>query len=93
MGQSLTLYCNGTTARGITSDVDIVWRRDDTIVKNVTHVTPTTTMDNLLVYEDLYTISQLNISDNNAVYECRMVVRTYLQTVATDTIILDVAGM
>ena len=79
--------------RGITSDVDIVWRRDDTIVKNATHVIPTTTMDNLLVYKDLYTISQLNISDNNAVYECRMVVRTYPQTVATDIIILDVTGM
>ena len=79
--------------RGITSDVDIVWRHDDTIVKNATRVTPTTTMDNLLVYEDLYTISQLNISDNNAVYECRMVVKTYPQTAVTDTIILDVAGM
>ena len=79
--------------RGIISDVDIVWRRDNTIVRNATRVTPTTTMDNLLVYKDLYTISQLNISDNNAVYECRMVVRTYPQTVATDIIILDVTGM
>ena len=78
--------------RGITSDVDIVWRHDDTIVKNATRVTPTNIMDNLLVYEDLYTISQLSISDNNAVYECRVVVRTYPQRAATDTIILDVTG-
>ena len=79
--------------RGIISDVDIVWRRDNTIVRNATRVTPTTTVDNLLVYEDLYTILQLNISDNNAVYECRIVVRSYPRTVATDTIILDVTGM
>ena len=78
--------------RGITSDVDIVWRHDDTIVKNATRVTPTNIMDNLLVYEDLYTISQLSISDNNVVYECRVVVRTYPQRAATDTIILDVTG-
>ena len=77
--------------RGITSYVDIVWRRDDMIV-NITRVTATTTMGSLLVYEDLYTISRLNISDNNAVYECRMIIRTHPLTVVNDTVMLDVTG-
>ena len=77
--------------RGVTSDVDIVWRHNNTTV-NITRVIASDTIYNLLVYEDSYTISQLNISDDNAMYECRMVVRTYSQIVATDTVILNVTG-
>ena len=77
--------------RGVTSDVDIVWRCNNATV-NITRVTAGDTMDNLLLYEDSYTISQLSISDDNAMYECRMVVRTYSQKVATDTVILKVVG-
>ena len=91
VGQSLTLYCNGTTVRGITSDVDIVWRRNNTMV-NITRVTATNIMDNLLMYKDLYIISQLNTSDNKAVYKCSIVVRTYPQVTATDAATLNVTG-
>ena len=91
VGQSLTLYCNGTTVRGITSDVDIVWRRNNTMV-NITRVTATNIMDNLWMYKDLYIISQLNTSDNKAVYKCSIVVRTYPQVTATDAATLNVTG-
>ena len=68
MGQALTLECNGTTVRGVTSNVEIVWRRGGTIVQT-THVTAATTiMNNLLVYRDSYTILQLNTSDDGIMY-------------------------
>ena len=91
VGQSLTLYCNGTTVRGITSSVYIVWRRGNTIV-NTTHVTATTMLGNLLVYRDSYTIMQLSISDDGVVYECTLVIQTSLEVRAHDTVRLDVNG-
>ena len=71
--------------------MDIVWRRDDTIV-NTTRVTATNIMDNLLMYKDSYTVSQLNTSDDKVVYKCSIVVRTYPQVTATDAAILNVIG-
>ena len=74
MGQSLTLQCEVTTVRGITSKADIVWRRNGTLV-NTTRLTATTTEDNhLLVYRDFYIISQLSTYDDGAKYECRLIV-------------------
>ena len=44
------------------------------MVVNNTHVTATTTMDDLLVYHDSYAISPLSTSDDGIVYECSLVV-------------------
>ena len=91
LGESLTLECNGTTVRGITSDVNILWRRGNTIVAT-TRVTATTTTNNLLVYRDSYIISQLSIFDDGVMYECRLAVHSTPQVRANDFIILDVIG-
>ena len=89
VGQSLTLQCNGTTVRGITSDVNILWRRGNTVIAT-TRVTAATTTDNLLVYRDSYAISQLNTSDDDVVYECRLAVHSTPQVRANDFVTLDV---
>ena len=92
VGQSIRLECNGTTVRGVTSDVDIVWRRGNTIVQN-THVTvATTTMNNFLVYRDSYTISQLSTSDDDIEYRCRLAIRASPMVRADNAVILDVTG-
>ena len=67
VGQSLKLECSGTTVRGVNTKVELVWRRGNDVVKN-NRVTATTTMNNLLVYNDSYTISQLNTSDYGIMY-------------------------
>ena len=77
--------------RGITSRVDIVWRRRNKIVKN-THKTAATIMGNLLVYRNSYTISKLRTSDDGVVYECSLIVQASLQVGADDTFRLDVTG-
>ena len=92
VGQSLRLKCNGTTERGVTSDVEIVWRRDSTVVQTTRVTAATTTMDNLLVYSDSYTISQLSTSDDDIEYRCRLVVRVRPFVRADTAVTLDVTG-
>ena len=91
VGRSLTLECNGTTVRGITSNVDIEWKRHNTIV-NTTRVTATTTMNNSLLYIDSYTISQLNTTEHNVSYRCTLIVRSTPERSFDDNMRLDVTG-
>ena len=91
VGQSLTLQCEVTTVRGITSRVDIVWSSDDTELER-TNGLSSTTMDNSLVYTDSYTISQLNTTDDGRVIQCEVVINTSPSVVASDSITLDVTG-
>ena len=91
VGQSLTLQCEVTTVRGITSRVDIVWSSDGTVLRR-TNDTTATTMDNSLVYTDLYSISILNTSDNNRVITCDAVVDVDPTVTGSGDIMLDVTG-
>ena len=61
-GRPLTLQCDVTTVRGITSRVDIVWSIDGVVFERMNDVS-STTMDNSLVYTHSYTISPLTSMD------------------------------
>ena len=91
VGDPLTLTCNVIAVRGITSSVDIVWRRDGTEVMR-TNDTSSTMMDTSLVYTDTYSISQLNTTDEGIEYECQVVINSTPQVMAIDTVSLDVTG-
>ena len=91
VGQSLTLQCEVTTVRGITSRVDIVWSDGDTVL-NMSNDTTATTVDNSLVYTDSYTISLLNTSDNNRVIDCEVVIDVDPIVMSNGSIMLDVIG-
>ena len=88
VGQSLTLQCEVTTVRGITSRVDIVWSSNGTELERMNNVS-STTIDNSLVYTDSYTISQLSTTDDGRVIQCEVVINTAM---AYDGITLDVIG-
>ena len=93
VGQSLTLQCNGTTVRGITSRVNIVWRNGSNGTElDRTNNVSSTAMDNSLVYTDSYTISQLNTTDEGRVIQCEVVINASLPVMANDSITLDVTG-
>ena len=92
VGQSLRLECNGTTVRGVTSDVEFVWRRGNTVVQTTRVTADTTAMNNLLVYSDSYTISQLNTSDEGIEYRCRLSIHARPRVYADTTVTLDVTG-
>ena len=92
VGQSLTLQCEVTTVRGITSRVDIVWSNNGTELERMNNVS-STTMDNSLVYTDSYTISQLSTTVDGRVIQCEVVINTSPSVMANDSsITLDVTG-
>ena len=91
VGHSLTLQCEVTTVRGITSRVDIVWSSGGMELERMNSVS-STTMDNSLVYTHNYTISQLNTTDDGRVIQCEVVINTSPPVTATDNITLNVTG-
>ena len=91
VGQSLTLQCEVTTVRGITSRVDIVWSSGGMELERMNGVS-STTMDNSLVYTDSYTISQLSTTDDGRVIQCEGVINASPSVMASDSITLDVRG-
>ena len=91
VGQSLTLQCELTTVRGITSRVDIVWSSDGTVLRRINDTTPTT-MNISLVYTDSYTISQLNTTDDGGAIQCEVVINASPSVIASDNITLNVTG-
>ena len=78
--------------RGITSRVEIVWRRRGIIIQTTRVKASTITVNNLLVYRDSYTISQLNTSDDDIEYRCRLAIRASPTVRADNAVILDVTG-
>ena len=91
MSQSLTLQCEVTTVRGITSRVDIVWSSNGAELERMNNVS-STTMDNSLVYTHSYTISQLNTTDDGRMIQCEVVINASPSVIANDSITLDVIG-
>ena len=91
VSQSLTLQCEVTTVRGITSRVDIVWSSNGTELERRNNVS-STTMDNLLVYTNSYTISQLSTTDDGRVIQCEVVINVSPSVMASDNITLNVTG-
>ena len=91
VSQSLTLQCEVTTVRGITSRVDIVWSSGGTELQRMNNVS-STIMSNSLVYTNSYTISLLNTTDNGRVIQCEGVINASSPVNANDSITLDVTG-
>ena len=91
VGQSLTLQCEVTTVRGITSRVDIVWSSVGTVLRRINNVS-STIMDNALVYRDSYTISQLSTTDDGRVIQCEVVINTNPPIQDDDNIALYLTG-
>ena len=90
MGQSLTLQCNVTTVRGITSRVDIVWRSGGMEVQRTIGIS--TAMGNYSVYTDSYDISFLTTSYNARVIECEVVINAHPPITFSDSFTLNVDG-
>ena len=91
VGQSLTLQCEVTTVRGITSRVDIVWSSGGTELQRMNDVS-STMMSNSLVYTNSYTISQLSTTDDGRVIQHEVVINVNPAIMANGSITLDVRG-
>ena len=91
VGQSLTLQCEVTTVRGITSRVDIVWSSNGTIFRRINGVS-SSVIDNSLVYTDSYTISQLSTTDDSRVIQCEVVININPPVTAANNVTLNATG-
>ena len=92
VGQALTLECNATTVRGITSRVDIVWSSNGLELKRIEGANVSFISDSLVTYVDYYNALQLNTSDDGRVFQCKMIVNTSPALMADDNVTLDVIG-
>ena len=92
VGQSLTLEANVTTVRGITSRVDIEWSTGNITLQRTEGVNITFTASDSVIYEDIYNITQVSTLDDGRVYQCKVIINTNPQLMATDSITLDVTG-
>ena len=92
VGQSLILEVNVTTVRGITSRIDIEWSIGNTTLQRTEGVNITFTESDSVVYKDIYSIMQVSTFDDGRVYQCKVIINTNPQLMATDSITLDVTG-
>ena len=93
VGQSLTLEANVTTVRGITSRIDIEWSTGNTTLQRTEGVNITFTASDSVVYNDIYNIAQVSTFDDGRVYQCKVIINTNPQLMATNSTTLDVTGM
>jgi len=89
-GEQLKLYCNVTTVRGINSTVNITWLRDgsELEIQDIENITS----DNMQLYMTSYTIDHLSATDNERVYQCRVLIYSNTVVMASDNFTLNVTG-
>ena len=92
VGQSLTLECNFTTVRGITSRVDIVWSSGGTELKRISNVNTSCTINDNELYEDTFIFPLLSTTDDGRSIQCEVAINTTPSVVATNNITLDITG-
>ena len=90
VGQSLTLECNVTSVRGITSRVDIVWSRNSIQSLKLIGVNESLINENSVKFLTSYTISPLSTADDGRLYQCGVVINTSPPVMAIGNVTLDV---
>ena len=92
VGQSLILEANVTTVRGITSRIDIEWSIGNKTLQRTEGVNIISAASDFVVYKDIYNITQVSTFDDGRVYQCKVIINTNPQLMATDSTTLDVTG-
>ena len=92
VGQSLTLKCNITAVRGITSRVDVIWSSDGLELRRTEGINTSSVLIGSVVYINSYTISQISTSDENRTYLCKVLIIASSSVEATNSVILNVTG-
>ena len=94
-GRNLTLECQVTIPRGITSTVDVVWSDNGTEFDRprMNNVTFSPISDSQYQYTDSFTISPLRTSDEGRRIECMAVINTSPTVNDSSSITLDLTGM
>ena len=91
VGQPLILQCSVTILKDINSRVKFIWIRYGMELERI-EIVGKPTANNLLVYTQHYIISQLNCTDNNSLYSCKVVINASRPVSATANITLNISG-
>ena len=92
VGQSLTLESTVTTVRGITSRVDIGWSSNGVMLQLTEGFNYTSVSNNAVIYTDIYTIPQLNTTDEGRIIQCDTFINAVSTVTASDSVKLNVTG-
>ena len=90
--QPLILQCTATIVRGITSRVDIIWTTGNTQVRRVNDVTASSNINSSSIYNDSFIIPSLSLSDIGSVYECEVLIDSFVPTTAKTDFIVPTPG-
>ena len=90
--QPLVIQCNTVIVRGITSTVDIIWTTNNTQVRRVNNVTASSNINSSSIYNDSFIIPSLNLSDIGSVYECEVLINSFIPTTAKTDFIVPIPG-
>ena len=92
VGQSLTIECSVTTARGITSRVDIAWSSNGSELNIDKGVNINSSINDSVLFTDTYIIPQLSTADEDREYLCEISIDAEPPVIATDSVIINVTG-
>ena len=92
VGQPLTLECQVTTVRGITSRVDIVWSSNGSELNVTEGINVSSETNKSMSFTDIHVIRQLSTADEGRKYQCGVFIDTESPVMATDSVILNVTG-
>ena len=92
IGESLSLECIVTTVRGITSSIDVIWRRGDVEIQRIVGARISSSTSSSIIYRDFYNISLLTTAEEGRVYQCEGVINTTPDLITGSNITLDVVG-
>ena len=92
VSEPLTLECNITTVRGITSRLDIVWSSNETELRRIEGIQSNLMRNNSVIYMDSYAISQLGTVDEDRAYQCGVIINQAVPITFNSSITLDVTS-
>ena len=92
MGKSLALECSGIFVRGITSRVDILWSSNGSVLKSIEGLNYSSVTNDSVLYTDIYTIPQLNTTDEGRLFLCEVFINATSSVRASDSVSLNVTG-
>ena len=92
VGQPLVLECTVATVCRAIGEVSIVWSVDGVELRTTRSVNVSSYTQHSVVYTENYTTSQLHVSDNGKMYQCKVTLNTSVLVTATASITLAISG-
>ena len=87
VGKPFSLKCGITVARGIISNMDIIWTVNNTVQRN--HTVNNTVWDGNPEFIDIYSIPQLQLDHDNTMCHCKVVINTHPHVESSDYVTID----